>query len=259
MSKIAQQKQPRKEIKIEKLKKIEAFYTMAYDDYIASRVLLNSNYFLQGAILASTAIEKYFKGLLLAVRDEKNKVPRVHLDNFEELKNQFVGTEYEELFEKFDDYFIEELCNVYGFRYYDNFSNPTSIGFLVNQFLGELDYMVFLFNLIFKSYNNDGSERVTKYARYKDEYNRDLYKSNFILNRVEKDDFMNRESKGFSFYINPNKLEPIILESRGYIKPGTTTVFKTQEGAVELPVPKYSGKIFRIIMRGKDDPESSSA
>jgi HEPN domain-containing protein len=40
---------------------------MAYEDYITSRFLLNNGHTLQGAILASTAIEKYFKAMLVTL------------------------------------------------------------------------------------------------------------------------------------------------------------------------------------------------
>ena len=49
-------------VSIHTVKRIEAFFDMAYRDYIASRVLINNDYVLQGAILASSAIEKYYKG-----------------------------------------------------------------------------------------------------------------------------------------------------------------------------------------------------
>jgi hypothetical protein len=37
---------------------------IAYKDCLAARVLLNAHLLLQGAVLASTAIEKYFKAVL---------------------------------------------------------------------------------------------------------------------------------------------------------------------------------------------------
>ncbi len=52
-------------------------------DYIAARVPLNSDYTLQGVMLASTAIEKYFKAAICLFT--KN-VPHVHLHKFEKIK-----------------------------------------------------------------------------------------------------------------------------------------------------------------------------
>ena len=44
--------------------KLLGFLKNAYEDYLASRTLLNHNLIVQGAILANTAIEKYFKAIL---------------------------------------------------------------------------------------------------------------------------------------------------------------------------------------------------
>ena len=51
------------------------FLGAAFDDYLAARVLLLTRLPLQGAVLASTAIEKYLKAVL-AFRRQKR---RVHL------------------------------------------------------------------------------------------------------------------------------------------------------------------------------------
>ncbi len=240
-------------VTINTVKRIEAFFDMAYRDYIASRVLINNDYVLQGATLASSAIEKYFKALLIAINGENKKVPKVHLDRLDNLKKQFENTEYYKLFEKFDDKFLNELSVVYQFRYYDNFSEPTSVGFLVNQFLGELDYMAFVFNNILKTFDNAGMERPQGYWINVKEYNKDLFNNNFILNKVLKEEFMNRESSGFGFYINPNTLMPIILTTQGKVRPGTDTTFTLKDGAKKMPIPKYSGEIFLLELRGKND------
>lgn len=242
----------KQEISNEKYKQVSAFYTMAYDDYIASRFLLNNDYILQGAILASTSIEKYFKGLLLACKPEITKVPKVHLDRIENLKSQFSKTMHEDIFNLFDVKFLEELSIVYKFRYYDNFSKPTSIGFLVNQFLGELDYIVYIFNNAITRYRGDALQP-TKYWNNVKEFNKDLYQSNMIFNKVDKNDFMNRETKGFSFYINPKTLSPISLATKAFIKPGTEVSFKTKSGDTKLMLPKYSGSIFKLILNDKND------
>src|SRR5580704_13560665 len=87
----------------------------AYDDYIASRFLLNNGYNMQGAILASTAIEKYLKAMLVCIGVDLNKI-KVHLDKFEKLKSYFDNTEYADLFTNhFDRAFFEIVSKVYLF------------------------------------------------------------------------------------------------------------------------------------------------
>ena len=40
------------------------YLNLGYKDYLAARVLINAHLPVQGSILASTAIEKYFKAIL---------------------------------------------------------------------------------------------------------------------------------------------------------------------------------------------------
>ena len=105
----------------------------AYNDYIASRVLLNKNYTLQGVILASTAVEKYLKALILT---HSGKIKPVHFDKFDEIKKAVEEIGYEVIINKMDPRFIEILTKVYPLRYYDNVKSPMSVGFFKNQFLG---------------------------------------------------------------------------------------------------------------------------
>jgi hypothetical protein len=44
--------------------KVADFLEVAYKDYLAARVLFDADLLIQGAVLASTAIEKYLKAIL---------------------------------------------------------------------------------------------------------------------------------------------------------------------------------------------------
>lgn len=65
---------------------------MGFDDYLATRFLLYSQFHLQGATLASTAIEKYLKAAFCIVKPT-SKVPRKHFDKFENILEEFDGTD----------------------------------------------------------------------------------------------------------------------------------------------------------------------
>ena len=67
------------------------FLGAAFDDYLAARVLLLTRLPLQGAVLASTAIEKYLKAVL-AFRRQKRRV-HLHPDHWKELLPQPCGDE----------------------------------------------------------------------------------------------------------------------------------------------------------------------
>jgi len=206
---------------------------MAYDDYIASRVLLNNKLALQGAIFASTAIEKYLKAILVVLGYDLNKI-KFHLDRLPKLKSYFEETEYLELFTKyFDPAFFDQLSKAYSFRYYDNVKQPTTMGFFINQFLGELDYTVAAFERLVIMNDDNGKDLPSKYKRAVNEKDHNLFHDNYILNNLDKREFMERNSDGFGIYHNPNTQESYTVKSN-----------------IKMEVP-YTGKIFIIEVEEK--------
>jgi HEPN domain-containing protein len=112
--------------------------TSAFDEYIAGRFLFLNGYYNQALTLASTAVEKYLKTALAILNIKK----RIHLDKYAELCDLFSPTPYHMLPGMLDEYFLDILGKIYKYRYLDVLEGPTTIGFLTNQFLGELDYTV---------------------------------------------------------------------------------------------------------------------
>ena len=220
--------------------KVMAFVLTGYEDYKTARFLINNGRVLPGAIFACTSIEKLFKAILLTIKPN-DKLPRVHLDRIERLKNEFSGYEQESVFDNLDSTFIEELGVIYKFRYYDNFNEPTSVGFLVNQFLAELDYTVLYMLSLFKAKKPDGSDYKWRLHIDLDTFDEGLLKNNYVLHSIDKKEFMNRETHTFCYYINPKNLQPIYLESKLMVKPGNKV--KVSDN-VTFDLPLYSGNIF---------------
>jgi HEPN domain-containing protein len=175
----------------------------AYNDYIASRVLLNKNYTLQGVILASTAVEKYFKALILT---HSGKIKPVHFDKFDEIKKAVEEIGYEVIINKMDSHFIEILTKVYPLRYYDNITSPTSVGFFKNQFLGELDQAIYWFDQALILSDNKGTI-LSPIKRDFQNKNPDLLENNWITQQpINKKKFMETNCEGFAIYIHPKNL-----------------------------------------------------
>jgi hypothetical protein len=133
------------------------FLRSAYSDYIGSRILLNKGYILQGMMLASTAIEKYFKTAICVWTGE---ITKVHMDNFDPIRQKVVEMGYGILFEKIDGHFLGLLSKAYKIRYYDKITEPMTIGFFRNQFLGELDGAIELFERLLILKKADSGEAV---------------------------------------------------------------------------------------------------
>jgi len=166
--------------------------------------LINNDFIIQGVVLASSAIEKYLK-VILSVHGIYKKV---HLDRLEDLKSLFIKTEYYVLFDKFDAVFLSILGKAYKYRYYDESTvkEADTIGFIVHQFLGELDYTIFLINKLITFKDKDDKIISTAYLRDIESKNPNLFLNNYILNQIPKKEFMDRIGKAYGLHINPKFL-----------------------------------------------------
>lgn len=175
----------------------------AYNDYIAARVLLNKNYTLQGVILASTALEKYFKALIVS---HTGKIKPVHFDRFDQIKTAVEEMGYAAIINKIDPRFIEILIKVYPLRYYDNIRSPTSVGFFKNQFLGELDEAVYWFDQAIILSDDKGTVLSPVRCDFQNG-NPDLLENNWVARKpADKKKFMETDCVGFAIYIHPKYL-----------------------------------------------------
>jgi hypothetical protein len=190
------------------------YLLQGYDDYITARFLINNGFILQGTILASTAIEKYFKALLVGL---KKPFKWIHLDKLTEIKKAFSDTEYSVLFAEYlDDVFLNMLGEAYRFRYLDGTKDTIQFGFLVNQFLAELDYTVNTIESLLIIEEN--GTRISHLRRDIEEKNPTLLKNNWLALGVPKAEFMNMETTAFGMYYDPKTSSPIIIQSKS-LKP----------------------------------------
>jgi hypothetical protein len=179
--------------------------SLGYRDYIASRFLLNNDYILQGTVLASSAVEKYLKAGLALNGKRLNKY---HLDNLGQFKSLYSQTPYHMMFDVLDPAFLDILGKAYRYRYYDEktITKPDTIGFLVNQFLGTLDFTILkLDSLFIITQEKDGvtNSQDTQLKRAAKSGLPDLLLNNYVLNKIDKTEFMNRKSKAFGLHITP--------------------------------------------------------
>jgi hypothetical protein len=176
---------------------------LAYRDYIAARFLLNNEFVIQGLTLASTAIEKYLKAIIVYNSIEKKNY-HYHFDNLEKLKNALLNIY--DITEKFDPVFLSILEKAYKIRYYDNLKDQIEIGIYLNQFIGELDATILdLETFIMKTQKSN--IRFTKFWRAIDNSDPNLYKNNFLLNKQEKKEFMEKPGLAFSIHIEAGTSE----------------------------------------------------
>ncbi|MCF6132750.1 HEPN domain-containing protein [Flavobacterium wongokense] len=188
---------------------------LGYRDYIAARVLLNNHLVVQGLTLASTAVEKYLKALIVFNLQEKERY-HYHFDRFELLKN-LLSKVKSDVTEEFDPVFLEILENAFKIRYYDKIEKPLFMGFYINQFIGELDYTVdYLERFIADTQN--GGQSMSAYSRSIKSKEPHLYDNNFILSKENKKDFMEKPDIGFSIHIRIGS----VVQDEKIVKGGST-------------------------------------
>lgn len=164
---------------------------LGYRDYIAARFLLNNEFIVQGLTLASTAVEKYLKALIVFTSKEKERYS-YHFDNFTKLTAILEKNHYD-VTKKFDPVFLSILEKAYKIRYYDRLKEPVEIGFFLNQFIGELD------STIHSLETSDMPGLLYSKAIRNEDPN--LYHNNFILNKQDKKDFMEKPDTAFTIHI----------------------------------------------------------
>lgn len=164
---------------------------LGYRDYIAARFLLNNKFIIQGLTLASTAVEKYLKALIVFTSKEEERY-NYHFDRFSKLKT-ILNKNYHDVTEKFDPVFISILEKAYKIRYYDKLEGPIKIGFFLNQFIGELDSTIHFLETIYSP--------GLLYSQAIQNKDPNLYQNNFILNKQDKKEFMERPDTAFVIHI----------------------------------------------------------
>lgn len=200
---------------MEKLSTGYSFTELGYRDYIAARFLLNNHYILQGLTLASIAVEKYLKAIIVFNLQEREWY-NYHFDRFEKLKNLLAKVN-SDVTKEFDPVFVAILEKAFKIRYYDKIEKPIFMGFYINQFIGELDYTIdYLENFIFNT--QSCGQPITAYNKAVINKDSSLYYNNFILNKENKQYFMEKPDIGFSIYISVGS----VVHHEKIVKGGST-------------------------------------
>jgi HEPN domain-containing protein len=188
-----------KSLNLKDAQRLLGFFRNAYDDYLASRTLLNHNLILQGTILANTSIEKYFKAILTFKGDIikhshsiKGMLPSIK--NFDT-----------KLYNKLDKEFIEKVDACYALRYIDSVSENFKITMLKKQILAELDFTISLMHDKINVNKNNGSENKSQYEFDKDSKRIELIENNYLFGTLTKEDFLIGIDDVHEFFIDSNK------------------------------------------------------
>jgi HEPN domain-containing protein len=174
------------------------FLKNAYDDYISARTLLNRNLILQGAILANTSIEKYFKAILTFKGDTvKHNHSIVGL--LPSIKNYD-----KKLHDKLDMDFIEVIDKCYTLRYIDSAPANFKVVLLKKKTLAELDFIISLMHdkMLIKT---DNREPKSSYQHDADSNRTELLENNFLFGQVTKEEYLLGLEDVYELTVDSNK------------------------------------------------------
>jgi hypothetical protein len=164
---------------------IRNFMNLGFKDYIAARVLLNSGLLLQGAILASTSIEKYFKAIL-AFRGNliEKHLNNAHLNSIKNYDPKLYGS--------LNESYLLFLQKSYKLRYFDNIKAGFRLAVHQRATLSELDYTVSSIQKRIKIIRGE-EKLLTMYDSAVQGIDQNLFLNNYILNNINKDTFLQQE------------------------------------------------------------------
>jgi len=165
--------------------KILSFLSLAYKDYLASRVLFNKELLLEACILANTSIEKYFKAIIAF----QGKSAWGH--DISKLLNALKNFD-PKLYEIINKEFIEFLCKAYKLRYFDDLPEGYNLAISQYKILAELDYTVSILSKKLKFKKNDKDVELSYDLDLRNN-NQNLWENNYILNKTNKSKFIERE------------------------------------------------------------------
>jgi hypothetical protein len=213
----------------DKKSKTSFHYTfLGFQDYQAARFLFRNDFFFQGMQLTSTTIEKYFKALLAL----KNTTVQIHLNKLDKMIKILRDNKIPEI-DKADPKFLYVLSLVYKLRYFDKLKKEESFGILINQVLGELDFLVNLIETKITCKNHKGEIIKLGYKKAVEEKDSNLFYDNYILNNIDKKEFMERKSKFYSIQVSE---DGNIYELIG------DEVSTTYTGEINIGILKYQNK-----------------
>ncbi len=171
------------------------FLNLGYIDYVAARTLLINALPLQGAVLASTAIEKYFKAFGHVFGNSlKGHLQASHLN--------LMRDKVPDLFAKLNPEFLSFLKRCYDLRYTDCLEPDFNATVYAREVLAELDHTVFhcdsQINL-----RRDQVRVLSPFGHAVEKKSRLLFAENHILLGIDKEAFLSSADTAYAIRNRP--------------------------------------------------------
>lgn len=163
------------------------FISDGYSDYVTARVLFLSDLPVQGAILASTAIEKCFKALMAVHGNESHgHLKRAHWNAIAKMSPEYYAA--------LDPKFLTLNQRCYQLRYSEDLSPGFNAVIATREYLAELDFTILSILQRFVIREND-KKIITDYDSALERHDERLWQENHVLLKEDKAAFIAREQQ----------------------------------------------------------------
>jgi len=185
------------ELTLIEAKRILGLKIMAYKDYLAARTLYNTDLVHQASFFANTCLEKELKsyletiGIKISIEHETDKIYNI------------LYSKNSNLAQKINLDFLKALTKIYQSRYFEKLGTGYNFIILRNKFLAELDY-TYSFLESLTRIKTKKKVFQTNYEIDVQQKNKILYKNNYLLNNISKDEFLKQQDLACEFRIMPN-------------------------------------------------------
>lgn len=182
-----------------KVKRINGLLFNAYQDYLSARVLFNSDMLMPACCLANQALEKQMK----AVIEVPNGVRENSSHDTVALLNMLIRVK-PEIKHKLNKEYFKALNKIYLTRYYESLPDGFRCEILRNKFLAELDYSFSILYPLVEVVPLNGPKTKTMYERDIENRTSPLFNNNYILQNIEKTQFLKNKERAIQFVIYGN-------------------------------------------------------
>ena len=209
-----------------------SYYVSGFQDYLGARILLNSGLLLQGATLASTAVEKYLKAYLAA----QELRAFGHLNNWPDTLFDKLNTEL-----LLNRDFLKLLQIVYELRYLEELNKSVSFAIERLKFTAELDRTISIINTSMQYFR--GTEVINPYEASRVAKRMELISDNYLLLGLSRSEFLNRPDLAEAFYFD-GSLEVMSCHLTGWVYHDETNF--------TAPGVSFNGSMYECLLRHRE-------
>ncbi len=179
-----------------RIRAVSGFLSAGFRDYLGARVLLNHQLPLQGAILASTSVEQYFKAILaFHGNPRRGHLSPALIRAVENCDRKLVSV--------LNRGFLSLLQKCYRLRYHDDIDVGCNIVVSTRELLAEIDFTVGQIESRITISRRGTSPSLRHYGQLSQEHDKRLLLNNYVLADIRKEQFLDGSDFAYEMRLDP--------------------------------------------------------